>query len=399
MKSRFNALIILKYLSLLALLLLFIIDSEYRKVFFITVFILSVVLIAFFDIIFIKKNNILKTNYDLSKEIKELNLEAAVQNNSIGLLYDNKNVKDKGIKEFIEKISLIKKELNLKNHELDALQEVSQIVTSIFDVKTIIEYLYSVFNRFTGCDRFLICFYDKEMDKLTFKYEFGNIMFNEIGDVVNEDSIILKCFESKKAIKSLNVLIKNRNLFGDKIAIPLNVSGQILGVLFIESCVSEVFSDVSMEFLESLSVYVAIALKNAELFTNIYEQKQEIEALYEETAAVNEELNNYIDELNITKEELKDKNEETMTYFSEMQTGYFQTVMALANSIEANDPYTRGHCQRVMEISCEIAKNLGMDEESIEDLKYAAILHDIGKIGVPATILNKDSKINGSGIR
>ena len=53
--------------------------------------------------------------------------------------------------------------------------------------------------------------------------------------------------------------------------------------------------------------------------------------------------------------------------------------MSLANSIEAMDAYTRGHCQRVMEISCEVARVLGLGNEEIEDLRYAAILHDIGK--------------------
>ena len=76
-----------------------------------------------------------------------------------------------------------------------------------------------------------------------------------------------------------------------------------------------------------------------------------------------------------------------------MQYGYLQTVMSLANSIEAMDAYTRGHCQRVMEISCEVARVLGLSNEEIEDLRYAAILHDIGKIGVSTNILNKNGSL------
>ena len=67
-------------------------------------------------------------------------------------------------------------------------------------------------------------------------------------------------------------------------------------------------------------------------------------------------------------------------YYNEIHTGYLQTVMSLSNSIEAKDAYTRGHCQRVMEISCEIATRMGFGEDDIEDLRYAAILHDIGKL-------------------
>jgi putative nucleotidyltransferase with HDIG domain len=77
-----------------------------------------------------------------------------------------------------------------------------------------------------------------------------------------------------------------------------------------------------------------------------------------------------------------------------VQTGYLETVMALSNSIEAKDSYTRGHCQRVMEVACEIANRIGCNEEEIETLKYAAILHDIGKIGIHAFILNKEGTLN-----
>lgn len=101
----------------------------------------------------------------------------------------------------------------------------------------------------------------------------------------------------------------------------------------------------------------------------------------------------YIKELDQTKKELNQKNLELKKLFNEMQYGYLQTVMSLANSIEAMDAYTRGHCQRVMEISCEVARVLGLNDEEIEDLRYAAILHDIGKIGVPTNILNKNGSL------
>lgn len=104
-------------------------------------------------------------------------------------------------------------------------------------------------------------------------------------------------------------------------------------------------------------------------------------------------LTAYIKELDQTKKELNQKNEELKKLFNEMQYGYLQTVMSLANSIEAMDAYTRGHCQRVMEISCEVARVLGLGNEEIEDLRYAAILHDIGKIGVPTNILNKNGSL------
>jgi len=143
----------------------------------------------------------------------------------------------------------------------------------------------------------------------------------------------------------------------------------------------------------SIANYAAVAINKSQLFNDVYTQKQEIEALYEETAAVNADLNDNITNLNNAKEELRLKNEELRRYSESLNTGYIQTVMSLVNAIEAKDSYTSGHCQRVMEISCEIAARMNLDEDVIEDLRYAAILHDIGKIGISASILNKTDKL------
>ncbi len=70
------------------------------------------------------------------------------------------------------------------------------------------------------------------------------------------------------------------------------------------------------------------------------------------------------------------------------------TVAALAAMTELRDPYTAGHQRRVAELACAIAAELGWDESRIEPLRTAALLHDIGKIVVPAEILAKPSRLN-----
>lgn len=72
---------------------------------------------------------------------------------------------------------------------------------------------------------------------------------------------------------------------------------------------------------------------------------------------------------------------------------YLKTVKALANAIEVSDEYTRGHCDRVEYISLSIAREMGLSEENQMHLKYACILHDIGKIGIPKDVLNKASSL------
>jgi putative two-component system response regulator len=64
-------------------------------------------------------------------------------------------------------------------------------------------------------------------------------------------------------------------------------------------------------------------------------------------------------------------------------------LFSLAHSIEARDPYTRGHCERLSEMSARLGESVGLREEHIKALRRAGIVHDIGKIVVPDAILLK----------
>jgi putative two-component system response regulator len=64
-------------------------------------------------------------------------------------------------------------------------------------------------------------------------------------------------------------------------------------------------------------------------------------------------------------------------------------LFSLAHSIEARDPYTHGHCERLAEMSARMGEQLGMTEEQIKALRRAGVVHDIGKVAVPDSILLK----------
>ncbi len=72
------------------------------------------------------------------------------------------------------------------------------------------------------------------------------------------------------------------------------------------------------------------------------------------------------------------------------------TVMALANSLEAKDPYTVGHSQRVAALAERLARALGLRESEIEYIRLAGLLHDIGKIGIRETVINKPGPLTPS---
>ena len=71
----------------------------------------------------------------------------------------------------------------------------------------------------------------------------------------------------------------------------------------------------------------------------------------------------------------------------------FQTIQTLANAIDAKDPYTKGHSSRVSQYAVAVAEAAGWEPDRVSDLHYAALLHDIGKIGVPDSILNKPRRL------
>jgi putative two-component system response regulator len=79
--------------------------------------------------------------------------------------------------------------------------------------------------------------------------------------------------------------------------------------------------------------------------------------------------------------------------FEKLRRAQNQTVVALASASEIRDPYTSGHQQRVTKLACSIAENMDLSENLIEGLRIAGLLHDIGKISVPAEILSKPGKI------
>ena len=75
--------------------------------------------------------------------------------------------------------------------------------------------------------------------------------------------------------------------------------------------------------------------------------------------------------------------------YEEINKLFLSTVEALATAIDAKDPYTYGHSRRVAELSVAISSEMGMPKDRIRKLELASLLHDIGKIGTPESILRK----------
>ena len=90
--------------------------------------------------------------------------------------------------------------------------------------------------------------------------------------------------------------------------------------------------------------------------------------------------------INQINEELAEKNDE-------LEQAYLDTVKILRQTVEAKDPYTRGHSDRVSALSVLLGQKLGLSENDLETLGVGGLFHDIGKIGIPDSVLTKDDRL------
>ena len=91
--------------------------------------------------------------------------------------------------------------------------------------------------------------------------------------------------------------------------------------------------------------------------------------------------------INNINEELEEKNKD-------LEKAYLDTIGIIRQTVEAKDPYTKGHSDRVSKYSVLIGRKLGLDEKELHVLEIGGFFHDIGKIGIPDNILLKEAKLN-----
>jgi len=129
------------------------------------------------------------------------------------------------------------------------------------------------------------------------------------------------------------------------ICYPLKTASRVIGVLNLVRLASkEAFSSLDMEIINVLASQASIAIENVRLYHNI-------------------------------------------------RDNYLKTIRAFALAVEAKDEYTHGHSENVMQYTIHLAKRLGLSDTDLELVKYAGLLHDIGKIGISESILNKTAKL------
>jgi putative nucleotidyltransferase with HDIG domain len=110
-----------------------------------------------------------------------------------------------------------------------------------------------------------------------------------------------------------------------------------------------------------------------------------------ERRSLEEEIETYHHHLEKLVDERTAKLQEA---YRSLKKAHLDSVNILVGAIDAKDPYTRGHSDRVRKMSIRIGANLGFNETRLESLEYGALLHDIGKIGIKDDLLQKQNSLS-----
>ncbi len=170
-----------------------------------------------------------------------------------------------------------------------------------------------------------------------------------------QESVISNGEDSKQLLNEVN---EQMQMFNAVACIPAYFQDNLLAVLLLgEKSDGTVFDQEELDFFSALASDVAMAIRNAQLFNDLKREAERTKQLF------------------------------------------INTTIALTSAIEAKDTYTRGHTERVTKYALMVARQMvdngtaNFDTKFFEYLEIAGLLHDVGKIGVPESILTKPDKL------
>ena len=251
------------------------------------------------------------------------------------LFVDNILLKEEAQKN--RKLLSINQELQQKIKEVESMNLILQQLDQAKTSKDLFNTLVDLSGEITSCDEAHFCIFTQKMTKPETITSFVRDKARVTGDAnfIEQETI------KKVAADGMPFLIKKNNGNGSVMAVPLKIRSKVFGILFLligagRGC----FSEKDLYFSNFLAQKASFSIENLALYENIYEN-------------------------------------------------LFSTLYAFVETIEARDPYTKQHSTRVSNYAMLIAKAIGCSQEEIDELNVSGNLHDIGKIGIPDSILLK----------
>ncbi|MCD4812604.1 GAF domain-containing protein [bacterium] len=245
-------------------------------------------------------------------------------------------------------------ELKTKADHLSLLFEVGKNIGSIYNLRKLFEAILVRAVQVMKARRGFLMIYDKNADALKIRASIGLDTQVDQAAVSVEKGIAGNVYQKECSILIPNVKKspmydqENDHIYvgHDLLACPLvAIKKKVLGVICLNDRIgTKKFDTEDLDLLNALASQAAIAIENVELYASI-------------------------------------------------RRDYLNAIKALAAAVDAKDHYTHGHSNKVMVYATMIAKTMGLSRNDIEKVKYGALLHDVGKIGISEAVLNKPSKL------
>ncbi len=287
----------------------------------------------------------IKKQRELSRVKAELEHKKRLEELNSQLQYKIKEVEtaNKAIMSLSREIKNKNVKLTNMVDRLKTINEVGRVLSTIIDSDELVRLIIKTTAELLDAERGAIYLNDENESSLTIKYLKGAGIERNEGIAVD-----FKAIYSEVLHKGRPLLKGNGSGYPSAMAVPLKMKTRVIGAIILENKAGgHHFSDDELEILSTLANQAMVAIENAWLYDRV-------------------------------------------------KNNYFATIQALVNALEANDLYTKGHSERVKTLAIELGRHIGLDFKELEILEHAAILHDIGKIGIDSIILNKEDKLTSA---
>ncbi len=235
------------------------------------------------------------------------------------------------------------------------------------------------------------------------KFEVGDIVRKRVQEAPSNGYKIIAVDDEEGIIDSLSIFLKRSGYNFTGVTDPLEaierVKNEHFDMMILDFIMSPIHGDQVVEEIRKFNkeLYILLLTGHKDLAPPLETiRRLDIQGYCEKSDKFDQLLLliesgiKSIEQMN----EIKRMNDELSDTYEKLEKAYLDSIETLRYTVEAKDPYTRGHSDRVAEYSVLIGEKLGLSEEDLRTLRIGGLFHDIGKIGIPDSILLKESKLS-----
>lgn len=299
-------------------------------------------------------NNLYKQELEKERELSKYKAELE-HKSKVEALNSQLEFKIKELETANKAIMSLSKEVKGKNVQLEKavekLQKISEtgrLLTSIVESRELMTIIIQTAAELIGADMATMHLKNSRGLPTTVQYKKGVGIENVSGhpsEFIGEYSDLFVHNKPVSGVDHQNSGDNENLIMGHRFAVPLRLKGHITGAMLVHNLPGNgPFREDSLELVATFANHAMVAIENAWLYENL-------------------------------------------------KSSYLATIQSLVNALEASDRFTKGHSERVRQLSVELGKHIGLEQTEIELLEQASILHDIGKIGIDHFVLQKQGKL------